>query len=289
FLSLLGLVFALVAPDLVFYSDGARAGAFRGVFGEKNAAARLNVVAFLLLLPAMRRRHRWALVFGLITLLATALGRSATAVVMIVAGAASYWYFLTLIRLRLHRSRSVLVTSTLVYVLICLLLYANYHLFLDLLGRDASLTDRTQIWALLEASIQAEWLRGYGFGAFWNSPAADFFLRRWGYIGNAHSGYLETLLNGGLIQLATLVLLFAATLYRHFNALQQRVAVAHYVSALVIVGLFVLANYVAYVVPNHRSGEFLVFCVLALSLRPAAGQVALGTLRPSGIHWRPSP
>src|SRR5690606_27858948 len=97
FLSLLGLVFALVAPDLVFYSDGARAGAFRGVFGEKNAAARLNVVAFLLLLPAMRRRHRWALVFGLITLLATALGRSATAVVMIGAGAASYWYFLTLI------------------------------------------------------------------------------------------------------------------------------------------------------------------------------------------------
>src|SRR5690606_21700412 len=115
FLSLLGLVFALVSPELVFYADGARAGAFRGVFGEKNAAARINAVAILLLLPAIRRRNRWALLAGFFALVAIALGRSATGLVLVCAGVASYWYFLTLIRLRLHRSRSVLVTSTLVY------------------------------------------------------------------------------------------------------------------------------------------------------------------------------
>ena len=288
FLSLLGLAFALVSPELVFYSDGARAGAFRGVFGEKNAAARINAVAILLLLPAIRRRNRWALLAGFFALVAIALGRSATGLVLVCAGVASYWYFLTLIRLRLHRSRSVLVTSTLVYLLICLTLYANYHIFLDLLGRDSSLTDRTQIWALLAPSIEEELLRGYGFGAFWASPAADFFLRRWGYIGNAHSGYLETLLNGGLVHLVALVLLFAATLYKHFNALQQRSAVAQHASALVIIGVFILSNYVAYVVPNHRTGEFLVFCVLALSLRPARAAATSRAGVESGIYGRPS-
>ena len=54
--------------------------------------------------------------------------------------------------------------------------------------------------------------------------------------------------------------------------------------------MFILSNYVAYVVPNHRSGEFLVFCVLALSLRPSrAGLMARSTLPASGMHWRPSP
>ncbi len=286
FLSLVGLIFAVLTPELVFYTDGARAGAFRGVFGEKNAAARINAVAILLLLPAIRRRNRRALLAGFFALLAIAMARSATGLVLVCAGVASYWYFLTLIRLRLHRSRAVLVASTLAYLLICLALYANYHLFLDLLGRDSSLTDRTQIWALLTPSIEEELLRGYGFGAFWASSAADFFLRRWGYIGNAHSGYLETLLNGGLIQLVALLLLFAAALYKHFNALQQRIAVAQHASALVIIGVFILSNYVAYVVPNHRSGEFLVFCVLALSLRPAR---AVAAPHPSILHWRPSP
>lgn len=290
FLSFIGLIFAVISPELVFYLDGARAGAFRGVFGEKNAAARINVVAFLLLLPAMERRNRWALLAGGFALLAIVLARSASGLVLVCAGIASYWYFRTLVHLRLHHSRSVLVTSTLIYLGICLALYANYHLALDLLGRDSSLTDRTHIWALLTPSIQEELVRGYGFGAFWASPAADYFLRRWGYIGNAHSGYLETLLNGGLIQLVALILLFAATLYKHFNTLLQRTDVAHHISALVIIGVFILSNYIAYVVPNHRSGEFLVFCVLALTLRPLRKSVATqSAVQTSGIHWRPSP
>lgn len=290
FLSLFGLAFVLISPELVLYGDGARAGAFRGVFGEKNAAARLNALAIILLLPAMRRRHRWALPAGGFALLAIALARSATGLVLVCAGVASYWYFLTLIRLRLNRSRSLLVTSTLIYLLICLTLYANYHLFLDLLGRDSSLTDRTQIWALLGPSIQEELWRGYGFGAFWASSAADFFLRRWGYIGNAHSGYLETLLNGGLVHLLALILLFAAALHKHFSALRQRGQASLHACALIIIGMFILSNYVAYVVPNHRSGEFLVFCMLALTLRPArAGLASRAPLSRPGIHWRPSP
>jgi hypothetical protein len=50
---------------------------------------------------------------------------------------------------------------------------------------------------------------------------------------------------------------------------------------MVIIGSFMLTNYVAYVVPNHRSAEFLVFCVLALSFRHHHA-------KRSGLATRPS-
>ena len=50
----------------------------------------------------------------------------------------------------------------------------------------------------------------------------------------------------------------------------------------------ILSNYGAYVVPNHRTGEFLVFCVLALSLRPARAAATSRAGVESGIYGRPS-
>jgi O-antigen ligase len=140
-------------------------------------------------------------------------------------------------------------------------------LLLDLLGRDPSLTDRTLIWDLLTPYIDERFLKGYGFGAFWASDDADDFIKRWGYIGNAHSGYLETLLNGGLIQLIALLLLFTEALLKQYRAITSEQSAQVRACALVIIGLFIITNYVAYVIPNYRSAEFLVFCTLALSFR----------------------
>ncbi|MDB5983775.1 MAG: putative O-antigen polymerase protein, partial [Pseudomonas sp.] len=180
---------------------------------------------------------------------------------------ASYWYFLTLIRLRINRSRAVFFTTTVFYLLICLFLYGNYTLLLGLLDRDPSLTDRTLIWDILTPAIDAKFIKGYGFGAFWTSPDADAFITRWGYIGNAHSGYMETLLNGGVVQLVALITLLADALIKQYRAVVAGQSAPFRASALVIIGLFIVTNYVAYVIPNYRSAEFLVFCILTLSLR----------------------
>jgi hypothetical protein len=123
------------------------------------------------------------------------------------------------------------------------------------------------IWELLAPFVDDQWLKGYGFGAFWASPDADGFIRRWGYIGNAHSGYMETLLNGGAIQLTALALLLGEALFKQYRAVTANQAARFRASALVIIGLFIVTNYVAYVIPNYRSAEFLVFCTLALSFR----------------------
>ncbi|WP_426201257.1 O-antigen ligase family protein [Pseudomonas sp. TWP3-1] len=265
--ALVGLIFAVIRPDIAFISGGIRDGAFKGIFAEKNAGARLNAIGILLLLPMIRQRNPLAILYALFSLIAIGLAQSATGIALIVTGTASYWYFLTLIRLRINRSLSAFFVATVVYLLICLFLYGNYTLLLEWLGRDPSLTDRTLIWELLGPLIDERFLKGYGFGAFWTSPDADGFITRWGYIGNAHSGYVETLLNGGLIQLIALILLFTEALTKQYRAITADQSARYHACALVIIGLFVVTNYVAYVIPNYRSGEFLVFCVLALSFR----------------------
>lgn len=263
--ALVGLIFALIRPDIAFISGGIRDGAFRGVFAEKNAGARLNAIAILLLLPMIRQRNPMAMLYGLFALIAIGLAQSATAIALIVAGTASYAYFITLIRLRINRSLLAFMAATLVFFLLCGVLYANYAMLLELVGRDPSLTDRTLIWELLQPLIDAQFLKGYGFGAFWASADADAFITRWGYIGNAHSGYVETLLNGGLIQLIALLLMFAQTLSKRYRAITADQSARYQACALVVIGLFVVTNYVAYVIPNYRSGEFLIFCVLSLT------------------------
>lgn len=284
--ALLGLILALLMPSVAFISGGIREGAFRGIFSEKNAGARLNAIAILLLLPMIRQRNRWALFCSFFSFIAILLAQSATSVALIVSGTVSYWYFLTLIRLHINRSQWLFFGSTLLFLLVCLFLYNHFALLLEMAGRDPSLTDRTMIWELLGPFVDRQWLNGYGFGAFWASPDADAFINRWGYIGNAHSGYMETLLNGGVIQLTALALLLGEALLKQYRAVTANQSAQFRASALVIIGLFVITNYVAYVIPNYRSAEFLVFCTLTLSFRHH--QATCPEVAPTTVHQRPS-
>ncbi len=69
------------------------------------------------------------------------------------------------------------------------------------LGRDESLTGRTEIWAAI-GSRSVNPLIGSGYRGFWETPAAGESI--WQEMGmyrllSAHNGYLETYLNGGTI------------------------------------------------------------------------------------------
>ncbi len=64
------------------------------------------------------------------------------------------------------------------------------------LGRDVTLTGRTEIWAdLLPVALKKPWV-GHGFGGFWTTKARVMFD-----ISEAHSGYLDILLGLGFIGL----------------------------------------------------------------------------------------
>jgi exopolysaccharide production protein ExoQ len=93
----------------------------------------------------------------------------------------------------------------------CLCLYLVLAFGFDLngqlagaVGRDPTLTDRTKIWAILR-SMHTNPLLGTGYESFWLGPRLlTVWQSGFGYINEAHNGYLEVYLNLGLIGLVLL-------------------------------------------------------------------------------------
>ena len=89
--------------------------------------------------------------------------------------------------------------------------FGIYGSALQLLGKDATLTDRTLLWSeLLKVKINP--LFGAGFESFWlGERMRKFAESRWWQPNQAHNGYLETYLNLGLVGLLLLIGWLVAT------------------------------------------------------------------------------
>jgi exopolysaccharide production protein ExoQ len=83
------------------------------------------------------------------------------------------------------------------------------------LGRDATLTTRTDIWPILMNS-QGSPLLGMGFNTFWAGQRLLQLAENEtvGGIIQAHNGYIETYLNGGLVGVSLLVVLLVSAYMR---------------------------------------------------------------------------
>ena len=83
-----------------------------------------------------------------------------------------------------------------------LIILLSPDLILDLLGKDATLTGRTELWYFVNIFISQRPLLGWGFGAFWCQEIRRLneISRNLGWsIPQAHNGLLELLLEVGAI------------------------------------------------------------------------------------------
>ena len=110
---------------------------------------------------------------------------------------------------------------------------------LTAVGRDKTLTGRTEIWQMvLEQKVNP--LIGCGFSSFWDSPLVQDWNDAWGTAQRyetSHNGYLETYVSGGMLGILLLILALFAGASRVFEAgfigsLSGRVKLAFFVMAL---------------------------------------------------------
>jgi len=77
---------------------------------------------------------------------------------------------------------------------------------LGMLGRNATLTGRTEIWQAVLKEGSNPWL-GVGFYSFWTGERVARLSAQYHYLLNeAHNGYLEVYLNGGVLALGLLLI-----------------------------------------------------------------------------------
>ena len=112
---------------------------------------------------------------------------------------------------------------------------------LELLGRDANLTDRAGLWELVR-SLEVNPLIGAGFMSFWSG---DRMQTIWdalgGGINQAHNGYLEQYLNLGYIGVGFIIAIIASALLNVRTHLKTDPSAA--VLRLCFISVAILYNY----------------------------------------------
>jgi O-antigen ligase len=97
------------------------------------------------------------------------------------------------------------------------LLYLNFSGVLAVLGKDPTMTQRTVIWASVIPSILRHPFVGYGFGAFWsglNGESTQTILVTGWMEAQAQSGYLDVLLQLGLLGFCPVIWIFIRALFK---------------------------------------------------------------------------
>jgi len=209
----------------VHFDDWTGAMAVSGVSGNKNLLGQLCFIESLLLLWILVRKAeresprlrkiQFVLDASILCLTVYLLfkAHSSTSLVCFIVGAA----VLLGGNLRLIRWRIATLLAMAVVVLVILqYFFGIYEPMLAALGRDPTLTNRTDIWHEVWA-VRGNPLVGTGFEGFWREERLSPILRTRG-INEAHNGYLEMLLSLGIIGLS-LWLVFIAAAYKNCRRL----------------------------------------------------------------------
>jgi len=176
--------------------------AWRGLYGNKNSLGRamsLAVIVFLLL--AMDARQRRWVAWSWVGLCAALVVMSRSATSLLVAGAVVALVPLyRSLRLRFTAMAAAWAVAILLGGILLTVVLANAEPVFTALGRDATLTGRTELWAVVVANIaERPWL-GYGFNAFWLgwSGASATVLSSVGWdTPHSHNGFLDLWLDLG--------------------------------------------------------------------------------------------
>lgn len=219
-INILSFGFAIGLPEIGRHSGAAgvelaHVGDWKGITTHKNSLGRVAAVTALLLL-AYADLFRWpkyvSLFLGLVCLANLVGSKSGTNIVAFGIVGVIYLSFL-----RKDISTMSRLLSGLVLALGSILLPWTVLPLLDLLGKDTSASGRTDIWGFCWDVIISQPWYGYGFDAgaeYWR-PVMQKKL--FSSAIDAHSAYIQTIMDTGWLGLGTIILGFAGSLIGAFR------------------------------------------------------------------------
>lgn len=220
FLNILGLAFGVIAVaslGFVFLAPGHGrmdygSGPWSGVFQAKNnlaLAMSLATISLTISMLASSGRKRAVLALVIAMCIALLVGsRSATATMGCCAALAAAVGGLVVRSERVDAvGRMLIGISLLVGIVVVAVVGVSLDTFLGALGRDVSLTGRTDFWPYLLQAISDRPLLGYGYNAFFRSTDGAHYLSYYaveagGWMPyHSHNSFLQCGLDAGFVGL----------------------------------------------------------------------------------------
>jgi exopolysaccharide production protein ExoQ len=243
-------------------------GAWRGLWLEKNIFGGQMAFALLIFAAAgMLRPERRRLWFSL-ALVAFAMMFASTSKTSLVAVTLGFVGFCLVLVLRRGGSLAVIAAWGAAVALIGLatVVMLSPDMFLNLLGKDATLTGRTKIWAAVMRQIQLRPWFGWGYGAVWSEDAGwgplAWIVKQAGFTPqHAHNSWLEQWLGMGLWGLGAWSLYYLMTMVRAIAAMFRSDGALVAVPFLIVYTMTTLTESVAVSYNDMRWVVFVAFSV----------------------------
>jgi hypothetical protein len=247
--------FAISVLFIQFYPEMGRVGdsylyeaSYIGITNNKNELGMISMVwnlAFLaFLLDAFEHRNErlrggWPAVFAYGVAVVTGywlLVRcdSATSLTCFLLGA----FMLVMTSLKFFATKPVLV-HLLAVGLISLAIFAIFiaPTMLSAVGRNSSLTGRTDVWVLVRGMVSNP-LLGTGFEGFWLGWRLDRMWQiYWWHPNEAHNGYIETYINLGWMGLGFLSFMILKGYGKAVSSLRERLPLSNLPVAYITIAL----------------------------------------------------
>ncbi|KJZ30633.1 hypothetical protein TW83_13415 [Paracoccus sp. S4493] len=229
---------------------------YLGIHASKNAladASSVLIIASLAVLVDRRLSMRWrlpalaAMFLGAVLLV---MGQSSGALVSTMAVILVFGVIILLQRLtpymRLVAIALAVVLGAAIAILLSSLSDELARLFLDVTGKDITLTGRTDLWAVAFGQIAERPLLGVGFQAFWvpGQPLAEQLWADFGIAGrsgfNFHNTPISNAVEIGILATAAQALIFIAAAWACLGWAIRSPSAASVFFALFMVRLFML-------------------------------------------------
>lgn len=202
-------------------------GAWQGLWFEKNAMGGFMARASFLFgfLVWIDKDHRRWWLFGLLsTIFLVLMSTSKTSLLGMMLGFGILLAYLWMQKGKLVTISSLWLMSTVAISAYMVLIVAP-EAVVAIIGRDLTLTGRTDIWEVLIQLISERPLLGYGYGAFWGAdsmPAYRVRLETEWIVPTAHNGILEVVLAVGWLGGGLFIFDFLINLVRSVTTMTTR-------------------------------------------------------------------
>jgi exopolysaccharide production protein ExoQ len=264
------IVFAVLVPSYGIMWGAGLEGNWRGVYMHKNGLGGNMTLALFTRLYLLAARVGWrgwgifwaAVFYGLVVL-----SKSGTSLII----STLYIFMLLLYVLWLQHKTigyGAAALFALVLIVIGIELAADPETMLGLIGKDPTLTGRTDIWAAVLDLIAQKPLLGWGYQAMFD-PRDPVTIAFWERIGgwqatSAHNSFLEITLELGYVGLFSMIMFLLIALWRALRCCFTGVVPLGYFSLVLFVATLIAASDEAGM-GHPQNPDWILFNLLAFA------------------------